>query len=951
MSAFKFKLILFNFLLLLCLLTPKPIFATWTKSPQNPIFSPSVPWEGQVVKSPTLISNEEEYKMWYAGNNDGGWRIGYASSKNGINDWEKPVNSSIIDIKDELIEGWQEKDVHEPFVLYDQTEGYQMWYTSVGTNWQGGPDRFRLRYASSEDGIDWNEKDWVLRGWEGIPYEWDKWDSGGPYRGHSIIKTEDGYQMWYAGTGWDWQWKIGYAISVDGINWEKQNSGNAVIKPTALWEKPWESSDVCFPNVIFENGIYEMWYATGPTSLPLPIKIVYATSTDGIHWDKPADKNPVLVLGPSGSFDSVYISSPFVIKEGNTYKMWYSGRDENKKWQIGYAEEQIPTPAPSPTPPPLQPVVLLPGLGASWNHKAMILGVDQPQSEWYMTPGVKVYDGLIQTFQNAGYEKGANLFVFNYDWRQPVEKISNELKNYINNMFSPLEEIDLVGHSLGGLVARTYVQNTLANPVDQLITLGSPHQGVTKAYYIWEGGDLNRALSAWQKIGAGLLLHLSQPGFSTTMETVRSVIPSLKNLLPTFNYLKQNSEERPVGEMNEKNEWLMNLNISPPNHLFSVLNTFSGSIPNSTLKWIKVENPGWLDKVFGLWSDGKPIDEEEHNSGDKTVLNESAQFGNNITNLEHFDHRDLVETTTGQEEIMSILGLIPTFVSTISAEIFYEPSLVFQLASPAILSVFDSEGKSAGFGDDKMIVIPNANTEEYQAKITGTKKGEYHLHIGQIVSGKNIWTTTSGTIKPDDEIIYLINFNSDSPSSNPFVGQTSKDYQASARAKLITLKNDIRSKNISRSVQRSSLSQINRIIRYLDRKNFEKSIIYLHRFRQQLNYWQTRKQLAEVHNCEIKNKITEIISDLELAYLYSKPGSYSQSRLTRELFLAEKYFNRMKKQIKNLANQGKAKPNHGALFSLAEEKLNLAKDSSNYEAHINALGAKYLSLEGIRFIK
>ncbi len=37
----------------------------------------------------------------------------------------------------------------------------------------------------------------------------------------------------------------------------------------------------------------------------------------------------------------------------------------------------IPIPIPTPTPTPLKPTILLPGLGASWNHENMILGIEK----------------------------------------------------------------------------------------------------------------------------------------------------------------------------------------------------------------------------------------------------------------------------------------------------------------------------------------------------------------------------------------------------------------------------------------------------------------------------------------------------------------------------------------------------------------------------------------------
>ncbi|CAG0947625.1 hypothetical protein ANRL1_04350, partial [Anaerolineae bacterium] len=47
--------------------------------------------------------------------------------------------------------------------------------------------------------------------------------------------------------------------------------------------------------------------------------------------------NPVLLPGSSGSWDSAQVWDPTVLKDGNTYKMWYTGRDGNGITAIGYA--------------------------------------------------------------------------------------------------------------------------------------------------------------------------------------------------------------------------------------------------------------------------------------------------------------------------------------------------------------------------------------------------------------------------------------------------------------------------------------------------------------------------------------------------------------------------------------------------------------------------------------
>lgn len=419
-------------------------------------------------------------------------------------------------------------------------------------------------------------------------------------------------------------------------------------------------------------------------------------------------------------------------------------------------------PTPTPTPIPLQPLILLPGLGASWNHEAMILGMEKEPEDWYITPGVKVYDGLIQTLKNAGYILNENLFIFNYDWRKPIEEIANDLKDYIGRHPPPPEtEIDLVGHSLGGLVARTYVQENSDANVDQLITIGSPHKGAVKVYYLWEGAELSKGLSGWQRIGVGILLQLKKKGFENNVETIQQVVPVLKDILPTFPYLKINGDEKPISEMKQRNSWLNSLNQPPlPNPLISILNTIVGVKENSTLRWINAQERNRLDELLGKWIDGKPIS-EEYNTGDDTVLDFSASFegAGNAAELPGLNHGDLVETVAGQQALINLLGLPPDSIEPAPA-IVYEPSLVFQLASSVNMTIYGPDGWQIGEGvennipnatyspNDELIFIPGAAEGDYEIHITPEGNGgAYRLLVGLLTESGDYWKEFAGRVE------------------------------------------------------------------------------------------------------------------------------------------------------------------------------------------------------------
>jgi len=95
------------------------------------------------------------------------------------------------------------------------------------------------------------------------------------------------------------------------------------------------------PFVLREGRTYVMWYAgdlwfTGDASdLSNAASIGYATSIDGKNWQEYAG-NPILMYGPNGSWDDYLMSSPSVMRVGDTYYMYYSATNQFF-WRIGLA--------------------------------------------------------------------------------------------------------------------------------------------------------------------------------------------------------------------------------------------------------------------------------------------------------------------------------------------------------------------------------------------------------------------------------------------------------------------------------------------------------------------------------------------------------------------------------------------------------------------------------------
>ncbi|MBC8232919.1 hypothetical protein H8E77_25535 [bacterium] len=87
------------------------------------------------------------------------------------------------------------------------------------------------------------------------------------------------------------------------------------------------------PTVVYDGIEYHVWY-TGYDGSNLSIG--YATSSDGVTWNKHAD-NPVLELGQSNSWDSTGVSGPTTVMFGaEDFRMWYTGYD-GANMRIGFS--------------------------------------------------------------------------------------------------------------------------------------------------------------------------------------------------------------------------------------------------------------------------------------------------------------------------------------------------------------------------------------------------------------------------------------------------------------------------------------------------------------------------------------------------------------------------------------------------------------------------------------
>lgn len=223
---------------------------------QEVALEPGLDFDKIGVETASVLKDHNlKYRMYYSSSfeDNNNFYIGLALSDDGKN-WSKKI-SPVFEAKNEWEKG-ESSGVLEPSVIYDKEEKiYKMWYSGLGE--RNGKSAFRIGYATSADGLNWQRLTYpVLE-----PGSGEVWDD--VLVSHvNVSKSQNGYHLFYFGVS-DWddgasfqKGAIGHAYSADGINWQK-NPNNPIIKPR---EGFWDTWTVGGPSsLILENEIW-LWY-------------------------------------------------------------------------------------------------------------------------------------------------------------------------------------------------------------------------------------------------------------------------------------------------------------------------------------------------------------------------------------------------------------------------------------------------------------------------------------------------------------------------------------------------------------------------------------------------------------------------------------------------------------------------------------------------------------------
>lgn len=186
------------------------------------------------------------------------------------------------------------------------------------------------------------------------------------------------YSGWMQGKRVPFYSALGVAVSEDGGKRFTKSSIAPLLSRNDT--DPYFTASNC---VFVEDNVWRMWYTSNTawrlvdgSSLP-KYHIKYAESNDGVSWERKG----VVAIDFKNDGECA-ITRPWIIKENDVYKMWYSYRGEFNR--IGYAESKD---------------------GVSWIRKDEDAGIDVSLEGWdsqmVTYAAVVNYDGKKYMFYNG----------------------------------------------------------------------------------------------------------------------------------------------------------------------------------------------------------------------------------------------------------------------------------------------------------------------------------------------------------------------------------------------------------------------------------------------------------------------------------------------------------------------------------------------------------------------
>jgi predicted GH43/DUF377 family glycosyl hydrolase len=269
--------------------TRVPFFTVQGSDPVVPKGSPGS-WDDRYTDPGAVFYHDGQFHMFRNGFRD--WpatvQIGYATSPDGYT-WTQQGDAPVLTTAEVPYAGVAA--LASSALVDDDGTWVLYFYTWQSKNYPSAGGIGRAT-ASAPTGPWQVDPDLVLA--PGSSSEWD----GQHVLSPDVFKTDTGYTMYYSGYGRNGEQQIGMATSPDGIHWAKYNDPATTGAPYTESDPvlksgnggAWDSAMVHQPRVRPLGDGWVMFYRSEGGS---DMALGYATSSDGIHWER-YRANPIL---------------------------------------------------------------------------------------------------------------------------------------------------------------------------------------------------------------------------------------------------------------------------------------------------------------------------------------------------------------------------------------------------------------------------------------------------------------------------------------------------------------------------------------------------------------------------------------------------------------------------------------------------------------------------------
>jgi len=362
--------------------------------------------------------------------------------------------------------------------------------------------------------------------------------------------------------------------------------------------------------------------------------------------------------------------------------------------------------------------------------------------------GINFYGNLIQYLIDHGsYRENVDLFDCPYDWRLDntlsVLELSSKINTALNN--TGTEKVNIIAHSMGGLVTRSYIHRFGEDKINKIIYLGTPHQGTAKSF---------NALAFDEGLhDLGLKFDCLT---TSTLSNLAVTLPSIYQLLPRATFIYDWDEKHDIalseayktisqGGFLRSDRWValadtFYFNISNPITLpqYLIVGTGCATINRIMVRMEKNRTGGDHRCWFGRYG-----------NGDDTVPQESAiaALGSDVTVFyaDRVPHANLPNNENVDGLILDILqdnlsNPLPSGIARNPFNLPPEGLVVFNTCSPITLRITDETGNINVEHQDGSIGenIPFStflNFEDSQGGVL-VRNQIYELHFDAVETGE-----------------------------------------------------------------------------------------------------------------------------------------------------------------------------------------------------------------------